>query len=137
VSSKWEREIEELLRDKFEDKPRRLPGRDGRPPGRRPQRDWWRWLRNFSPERLMVYGLVVIVASWFLRFFAGGLSFWFGIVGVVLIVLSLLFSVLNRENPRVQKRWRGQVVQLPRRRSWLEYQWLRLQNTLSRWLGRR
>lgn len=85
----------------------------------------------------MVYGLVVIVASWFLRFFAGGLSFWFGIVGVVLIMLSLLFSVLNRESPRVEKRWRGQVVRLPRRRSWLEYEWLRLRNTLNRWLGRR
>lgn len=136
MSSKWEREIEELLHDKFEDKPRPLPRRNGRPPRRRPDGDWRGPPRNLSPERLMLYGLGLAVASYLLRPLLGGFTVWLALVSVGLIAASLVLSVMNRESPYVQKRWRGEIIQLPRQQSWLSYQWRRLLFSLRRWLGR-
>ncbi|MHB1133331.1 MAG: hypothetical protein ACYC4L_13230 [Chloroflexota bacterium] len=138
MSSKWEREIEELLRDKFEERGRGLPRRDGRPPKRGPSGgNWRRWLQSLSPERLLLYGLGLALVAYLLRGFGGGAGFLVALASIIMITASIVLSVRHRERPYVEKRWRGQVIHLPRRQSWWVYQWQAARNRINRWLTRR
>ena len=134
MSSKWEREIEELLRDKFDERGRRSPRGGGRPPKR--GTDWQRWLRTLSPERLLLYGLGLAFIAYLLRLFSSGAGFLVALVSVLLIATSIVLSIRQRERPYVEKRWRGQLIQLPRRQSWWVYQLRAARNHVNRWLKR-
>lgn len=136
MPSKWEREIEELLHDKFEDRPVPTPRRERRPARRRSDGEWRRQLQGLSPQRLMLYGIGLAVASYLLRPFLGGLVPLLAVISVGLIVAAIVVSVMQRESPYVQKRWRGEIIELPRRQGWLTYQWRQLRFRVRRWLGR-
>ncbi len=142
MSNKWEREIEELLREKFPDEepqrraPRPPVRRSEQRPPRRPRRPWWQWLQGLSPERLMLYGLGLALAAYFLRPFLGFLTLTLALLSVACIAGAIVISVLKRESPYTERRWRGQVIELPTRRGPLSLTWRRWRNRLRRWLNR-
>jgi hypothetical protein len=126
MSDRMQQEIEEIL-----GKYKRFPLRE--PFWRRIRRRLSRWLRSvgrwsashlprITVGRVMLVGVVMIIAAWF---GVGGKSTTQMVLaaGLILFVAAFIFSL--RRRPRyVEKRWRGQTVQIDepgvgqRLRSW-------------------
>ncbi|MHB1005284.1 MAG: hypothetical protein ACYC3S_06515 [Chloroflexota bacterium] len=140
MPDKWEREIEDLLRDKFRDdeptplRPVRRPPRKAQPP--RGPSEWRRRLAGVSSERLILLGVVFALAAYLFRPFFGTVTLLLVLTSVACILGAVVFSVLRHENPSVEKRWRGQPVNLAPRRRPTSFTWYRLRATLRRWLNR-
>jgi hypothetical protein len=129
MSNKWEREIEDLLRKKYSDDEREPPPPTPlkrRDPQKPPKNDWRRLLHNLSASRLVWYGLGLAIASYVLRPFFGPAILLLALASVGLIVAGIFVSVVQRERPYVEKRWRGQIVEMPRRPGPLTLLWRRL-----------
>ena len=130
MPERYQDEIEEILREAGESPPNEaskdLPRADdqmaapvratGRPPApvTAPGRRWW---PRITPGKLMLLGLVLFVI--------GALSFrplvW---AGLGLVVVGYLLFFVTPRSIRVEKRWRGQVVEesvspLERLKRWL------------------
>lgn len=140
MSNKWEREIEELLREKFdeqgEERPR-PPIKHVKPrPPRRPRWNLWKWVQSLSPERLVLYGIALAIAAYFFRPFFGSATMLLALASVVLVAGAIVVSILKRESPYVEKRWRGQIIEMPTQQGPVSLKWRRLRRTLRRWLDR-
>lgn len=141
MPDKWEREIEDLLRDKFggeeEPTPLRPPSRPrSRPQNRPPRSDFWRQVNALSAERLVVYGVVFALAAYLFRGFFGTATILLVLTSVSFIAGAVVVSVLKRESPYVEKRWRGQVINVTPPRRPASFTWYRLRAGLRRWLSR-
>ena len=137
MRDKYEREIEELL-EKLDRSDQFVPQRPHRPR----QSGFSRWIQTLrqnasgmriqlSPGWLMVAGAALMLFSIFLRPVLHGVVFSLGLAGLALFLAAYLFA-LRRQNTTFfrEKRWRGQIIELPRRNSW--------RYKISRWLrGRR
>lgn len=142
MSSKWEREIEEVLRKKKfieEDEP--APPPPPRPIRRREPRKssgrWRRAVQDLSPSRLMWYGLGLGAAIYVLRPLFGPAVLFLALASVALIIAAVVVSVMQRESPYVEKRWRGQVIELPSRQRPISFTWRRFVRNVQRFFGRR
>ncbi|TAK28610.1 MAG: hypothetical protein EPO21_22660 [Chloroflexota bacterium] len=136
MRDKYEREIEELL-EQLERTDQFVPHK----PPRRGQSRLARWtckLRQntsglriqLSPGWLMAAGVALMLLSIFLRPVLHGVSGPLGLGGIALFFAAYLFA-FRRQNTKYhrEKRWRGRIIELPRRNSW--------RYKLSRWLRNR
>lgn len=142
MSRRYEDEIRDLLKGMD-----RFPGEGGRP--RRPRGPAW-WTRLASDDhRLMGGALLLILCAWvlggpwspsfpFLVMVAGVAQ----VAGIVLFVIA--FARLYRRGAFAggvgqfgsrgsATRWRGQVIEMPRRRSWIGS----VRASFATWLRRR
>ncbi len=84
----------------------------------------------------MLYGITLALAAYFLRPFLGSLTLVLALLSVTCIAGAIVVSVLRRESPYSEKRWRGQLIELPTQRGPLSLTWRRWRNRLRRWLNR-
>ena len=88
-------------------------------------------LRYVTVGRLMLAGLILILAAYFIGFGGGSITRSIIIAGLIIFAIAFMMS-LRRRYPRVEPRWRGQPLELhepsvgTRLRAWWE-----------RWRGRR
>lgn len=142
MPDKWEREIEDLLRDKFDDdRSTQIPPVNrprSRPPRRAQGYDFWKRINTLSTEQMLVLGIVFAFAAYISRFLFGPVALLLALTSAALIFGAVLLSVLRHENPQVEKRWRGQVIKMPRQQRPTSFAWYRLRSQIRRWLtGRR
>ena len=127
MGQKYEREIDEIVRQRMDD---RLPGEtsDSRPQldvgdSVRGVLDGFGW--HISPTRLLVLGVVLAFAGYFLRYGFPLLAALAGLLAVVLLLSALVISILgSRSIGRSDRQWRGReldykIYDSPRRPSWL------------------
>jgi hypothetical protein len=143
MPKKYEDEIRDILRDMD----KRFPSENGarrRQTAPRLSMPRWDALRNINPQKLMGGALILLLFGWIMR---GPWSWGFpemsrlagyiSMVGIVLVVVSLILLVragsFGSAGPSVyrEKRWRGQVINMPRRGGLL-WTWRR---NLGRWLA--
>jgi len=121
MPSRYEREIEELLRKI-----------DGLPPKkswseRMSERlssrveayrsAWTRQWRSFGPGKMMLASLVLFIFAFWLRANQGlATILLLGALGVFLY--AYITSFRRNRFPRIEKRWRGNVINLPRQQPW-------------------
>jgi len=127
MSDKLQQEIEEIL-----GKYKRLPLRE--PIWRRIRRRSSRWLSSLgrwpashlpriTVGRVMLVGIAMIIAAYFFSFGSDSITRSVIVAGLILFVAAFIFS-LRRRSPYVEKRWRGQTMQIgqpgvgERLRSW-------------------
>ncbi|OGO04243.1 MAG: hypothetical protein A2Y60_07115 [Chloroflexi bacterium RBG_13_54_9] len=129
---RYEREIEELLAKMEEFLPEEAPPRRrarttlGSDNFGKAFSSWW---QRLSAPQLMLVSFLLVAVAFFLRFFAPTVAYFVGISGAFLFVFAFALSFLKKPPP-LEKRWRGQVIELPQRGSGLS-RWL------SRWLRRK
>jgi anti-sigma factor RsiW len=132
VRRRYEREIEELLAQMEDFLPEEPP------PRRRARITLWfdncgeafsAWWRRLSAQQLMLTSFLLVVVAFFLRFFTPTAAYFLGISGAFLFVFAFALSFL-KGGASPEKRWRGQVIELPRKGDW----WGRW---LAHWLRRR
>jgi len=88
-------------------------------------------LRYVTVGRLMLAGLILILAAYFIGFGGGSVTRSIIIAGLIIFAIAFMMS-LRRRYPRVEPRWRGQPLELhepsvgTRLHAWWE-----------RWRGRR
>lgn len=104
---RYEREIEQMLCHSRVGRRRwRLPRPRLRFPALR-----WDWQTG------ALLGWVLVAAAFVLRYvsapWAPRTGRWLVLVGTMLVVLSY-FAPLSRSRPRYEKRWRGEIIDLPR-----------------------
>ena len=123
---RYEREIEELLAQMESFLPEEAP------PRRRARmtlvfgnfgRAFSSWWRHLSAQRLILVSFLLVAVAFFLRFFIPTVAYFMGLSGAFLFVIAFALSFLKR-GTYPEKRWRGKVIEPPRRGDWL-----------GRWLG--
>jgi hypothetical protein len=88
-------------------------------------------LRYVTVGRLMLAGLILILAAYFVGFGSSSITRSIIIAGLIVFAIAFMVS-LRRRSPRVEPRWRGRPLELhepsvgTRLRAWWE-----------RWRGRR
>jgi len=136
MRDKYEREIEELL-EKLDRSDHFVPQGPRRPR----QSGFSRWIQTLrrnalgmkiqlTPGWLMVGGVALMMLSIFLRPVLHGMAVPLGVAGILCFFAAYLFA-FRRQNTTFyrEKRWRGQIIELPRRNSW--------RYKISRWLRSR
>jgi hypothetical protein len=138
MSSRYEREIEELLR--------RMDGR------RRSESFYVRWrrrslrleawlervwrsfLRRTPIEQFMIASVVLTLLAYILSVFSPRAAFFAGIIAVVLFVLALTMSIASHRGGGfgAERRWRGRPIDLPSASGPVYWWW-----QLRRWWRRR
>lgn len=127
MSQKYEREIDEIVRRRMDD---RSPGETS---DSRPQVDIGDSVRGvldgvgwrISPTRLLVLGVVLAFGGYFLRFGFPLLAALAGLLAVVVLLSALVLSILgSRSFGRSKRLWRGRELDYktydgPRRPGWL------------------
>ncbi len=127
MSQKYEREIDEIVQRRMDD---RLPGETS---DSRPQLDIGDSVRDvldgvgwrITPSRLLVVGVVLAFAGYFLRFGFPLLAALAGVLSVVVLLTALVVSILgSRSVGRSDRLWRGRELDYniydgPHRPSWL------------------
>ena len=125
MPSRYEREIEDILA--------KSGGFDPDPPEREPKRDRrnfrrlvWLYVKqslggsplSMSPGRIMLIGFVLLMAALI------AVPFGIGIVGYVafagLIIFIIGYALVLARPPKIEKRWRGQPMDMDADQSWLE-----------------
>ena len=143
MPSRYEREIEELLR-KIEGLPPKKSWSEriqekltARVEGYRSNLS--RQLRTLTLGKMMAGALVLLLLAFWLRSHQG-LATILLLSSVGLFAYAYLSSFSRRRYPRVEKRWRGNLIELPRRTS---YPWTSLVRkwrfwwATRQWRGRR
>jgi hypothetical protein len=120
MSSRYEREIEELLR--------RMDGRlRSEPLSVRLRRKlervelavyclWRAFLRRSPIEQFMIGSVVLALLSYGLHLFSPRAAFYAGIISVVLFVLAITVSIASHRGGlgfNSERRWRGRPIDLP------------------------
>ncbi|MBF8293496.1 MAG: hypothetical protein HW389_41 [Bacteroidetes bacterium] len=130
MSNRFEREIDELLAKLGDFTPRDTVSRRIGRVVIYWQYRWQGFISKISrfwiaPEKLMLSSLLIIVASYFLRFALPGIARYAGVLGVILFFASFLLALSSGGRRDKQMRWRGHPIDLPRNRpAWLPV-WLR------------
>ena len=131
MSNKFDREIDELLAKFGNYAPRDTLSRRIGWIARYWHYRWQESIRGIgklwiAPEKLMLSSLVIILASYVLRFALPGIARYAGVLGVILFFTSFFLAISGGgRSSRQQMRWRGQPIDLPKNRAlWLP-QWLR------------
>ncbi|MGQ9572438.1 MAG: hypothetical protein ACUVV3_04535 [Dehalococcoidia bacterium] len=135
MSDRLQREIEEIL-----GKYKKFPLRE--PIWRRIRRRLSHWLSNASQwctshlpgitlGRVMLVGLAMIIVAYFIGFGSESITRSVIVAGLILFAAAFIFS-LRRRSPNVEKRWRGQPLDIdePRGSDRLRSWW-------GRWRSRR
>lgn len=140
---RYEREIEEILQ-KIVDFP---SDESMRRRAKRPKTNFWSQLyRRFSTGslsvttgNLTVAAVVLAILGYALRDYAPGIAPFASLAAVVLFVAVIAQSFRQRR-PRHEKRWRGRLIEFPRKRldPWdeLRFRLAVLWRNLRRWTGR-
>ena len=131
MPDKYEKEIEELLASLGEFKPRKRSFSDRVMASLgRWQYRWQRFVsglvqKRLNPDHLMVYGIILIVIAYFLRFPIVGK--YIGIAGILLFFTGFLLAMtMGRRYNNEQKIWRGRVIQFEEHHLGLKIRyWLR------------
>ena len=127
MSDRMQQEIEEIL-----GKYKKFPLRE--PLWRRIRRRLSRWLSSVSQwsashlphitvGRVMLVGIAIVIVAYFFNFGGDSIARSMIIAGLIIFVAAFIFS-LRRRPPSVEKRWRGQPLELDepgvaeRLRSW-------------------
>ena len=129
MSERYQREIEEILRQAGEQGGRRRRGR--------PKRNLFRFIGSevgkslggkklsLSPGRLMLISVVVLLSALILRATSSGLVAPLVWAGLLLFIVAYALFFVKPRAP-LEKRWRGQLIEEPipswwlRLRSWLK-----------------
>ncbi len=117
MTQKYEREIEEILRNLDEFVPEepwyhRAARRVGGLRGRLPVLSLGSWRRYLTVQWLMVASISLMMLGFLLRMVSGQLAWYANLLGIVLFVAALAMSVFHFGRPGYKKRWRGQVVDI-------------------------
>ena len=125
MPSRYQREIEDILEKAGEEGPRRRPQR---PRERRSLRKLvWLYVRqslsgnlfSISPGRIMLLGFVLLLSFLLVRPFNGGVAGMLAWAGLIIFIIG--YGMVLVRPPKIEKRWRGQSVELgPSRDSWLD-----------------
>jgi len=114
MADRIEREIEEILRkidDFVPDRARRPARRVGRPLAA--AQGWLvHALARVSLRRVAMWALIVVVVAFFLRGIPG--ATWLMIGGLIVFATAYLLSRRGGGGPKIEKRWRGQPLDLSR-----------------------
>lgn len=127
MSQKYEREIDEIVRRRMDD---RLTGETSES---RPQLDVGSSVRGvlddvgwrITPTRLLVLGVILAFAGYFLRLGFPLFAALAGLLAVLVLLSALVISILgSRSISRSERLWRGRELDYkiydgPRRPSWL------------------
>ena len=128
MSDRMQQEIEEIL-----GKYKKFPLRE--PLWRRIRRRLSRWLSSVSQwsashlphitvGRVMLVGIAIVIVAYFFNFGGDSIARSMIIAGLIIFVAAFIFSLRRRPTPYVEKRWRGQPLELEepgvseRLRSW-------------------
>ena len=121
MSSKYQREIEEILQKAGDLGSTRRPRRAARQS--LPQLVWLYVKRSLSgrlwsitPGRVMLFGLVVLLSSWVVGSFVGGVSGYLAWGGLLISIVG--YGMVLAKPPARDKRWRGQPVDEPYESWW-------------------
>ncbi|MBI4300104.1 MAG: hypothetical protein HY677_03135 [Chloroflexi bacterium] len=124
MPERYEEEIDDLLR---------RMGFSG-PPGRHRRPFWagviayfrnaWK-VRPSGPGQLMLASLALLLLAFILWSPLPHVARVIGPVGLFMLIVAYITSLV-RPSGQYQKRWRGQVIELPRGNSWWDrfYRWL-------------
>ena len=135
MPSRYQREIEDILEKAGgwePDPPKRAPKRHDRDDGddgdrRSFRRLVWLYVKqslsgrplSITPGRVMLIGFVLLLSALIV------VPFGFGVVGYIawagLIIFIIGYALVLARPPKIEKRWRGEVVDVdPSEQSWLE-----------------
>ena len=109
MSSKYQREIEDILKKAGElesSKPKHRPGRQS------VRRLAWLYVRqslsgelwSISPGRVMLIGLVLLLSTLLVRPFVGGVSVYLAWAGLLVLIVG--YGMMLVKPPILEKRWR-------------------------------
>ncbi|MBI2865624.1 MAG: hypothetical protein HYX94_13830 [Chloroflexi bacterium] len=141
MSERLDREIEEILRKSASNSPKRLPsGRVERMLRRWKlgARYYLSWLK-VTPTSVMVVSLILFGLSVFMRMAFRQLALYTALLAVFLFFTAIFMSARQTGRMSSERRWRGQLVDLPgdhplrALQDWWQRQWLKVR----RWLGSR
>jgi len=121
MSERYKREIEEILKQ---------AGEIGSPPkDRKPRKSgvWqliWLYVKrslggkawSFSPGRVMLIAISLLLAALMVRPFGGGLVAPLAWAGLLLFIIG--YAMFFVKPPKIEKRWRGQVIEESRESLW-------------------
>ena len=120
MSKKYQQEIEEILKQAGEIVP---SGRSRKSPD-----SIWRLMRlyigqslwgkgwSISPGRIMLTAGCLLVAALIVRAMVPGLAAPLGVAGLLLGVVG--YAMFFIKPPKIEKKWRGQSLELPRESWW-------------------
>ena len=121
MSSKYQREIEEIMQRTGE----LAPTRGGRrAPGLSLPRLVWLYVKrslsgklwSISPGRVMLIGLVLLLSSLVVGFFVPGATGYLAWAGLLISIVG--YGLVLAKPPTGEKRWRGQILEDPGESSW-------------------
>ncbi len=116
MPSRYQREIEDILEKAGEEGPRRRPQRARE---RRSLRQLvWLYVRqslsgnlfSISPGRIMLLGFVLLLSFLLVRPFNGGVAGMLAWAGLIVFIIG--YGMVLVRPPKIEKRWRGQSVEL-------------------------
>lgn len=116
MSQRYEREIDELMH-RLEGRMRREPlsrrlSRKVRPYSHGFRRAFAAFLRRPPTEQFMISAMVLVVVSFAMNMVGlGKWAFYASIFSIVFFVLGIALSLISRQSPGYQKRWRGREVE--------------------------
>ena len=128
--SKFEKDIEDLLRG-FGDQPPKRPSWL-----QRFQSHWNRWQFRWRQgllslprprlQTLLLCSIIIIIVAYFFRFPLPLFARYLGLFGIVLFFATFFLSIRGAGAPSTEVRWRGNMIN-PKRGGLLDWVW--------RWLG--
>jgi hypothetical protein len=138
MSQKYEREIEEILKNLGEFVPEEpLTRRVSRRVDGSRFRRWLpagNWRKYLTVQWFMVASISLVMLGFLLRIVSPSLASFVNMLGLLLFVAAILMAVLRFGGPRGERRWRGQTMNISYYGSgW----WQSLQRRWRLWWGRR
>jgi hypothetical protein len=65
------------------------------------------------PQYLIIVAVICLVGSWVGRYFIPQFTGYLGIIATLCFLGALIVSILDNRGPSYEKKWRGQVLNLP------------------------
>jgi hypothetical protein len=65
------------------------------------------------PQYLIIVAVICLIGSWLGRYFIPHLTGYLGIVASICFIAALVWSILGNRGPKYEKKWRGQVMNVP------------------------